>query len=129
MTMNKRLRRAPPKHRLAHRSGNATRPMATPSGANTITPFRVGPEPQPAQTLPSVSQRMPSGRPWSPASTKTRPWVSVPPSATSYTRMRFGLEPLSTTYSRRSSGEKHSPFGFGTSCTTASIRPLAGSSR
>ncbi len=58
--MNSRLRFTPPKQTLAQRSGSRMRPISLPSGANTATPSSPSPPEKPHQTLPSVSQRMPS---------------------------------------------------------------------
>ena len=93
--MNRRLRRAPPKHTLAHVSGRRIIPMRSPAGVSTWTPGRA-----PAQTLPSTSQRMPSAAeavvvPGMSSFAKERLFRIAPPS-TSKTRISRGA-PVSAT--------------------------------
>src|SRR5690606_41902466 len=54
--MNRRLRCAPPKHRLAQRSGRWIWPIRLPCGEITMTPSLPSPMPQPHHRLPSTSQ-------------------------------------------------------------------------
>jgi hypothetical protein len=54
--MNRRLRRNPPKHTLALRSGRSFLPIALPTELNTMTPSLPVPPPQPHQRLPFESQ-------------------------------------------------------------------------
>src|SRR5581483_151091 len=104
-----------------------TRRTILPSGLKTTTPSSPSPPPQPHQRLPSVSQRKPSGTP-APQCTNTPLLASLSPS-TSNTWMSRGLAPLSTTYSRDSSGEKQSPFGRLISAVTTLACPDLGSTR
>src|SRR5437773_1855671 len=62
--MNNRLRFVPPKQRLATTSGVWRKASNSPLGAWTRTPsVSTPPQPHPHQTLPSVSQRIPSVNP------------------------------------------------------------------
>ncbi len=71
-----------------------------------------------------MSQRKPSGIPV-PQSMNTRPFANrVPRSTTSKTRISRGTAPLTTTYSRDSSGENARPLGRGMSPTTIVAWPL-----
>jgi hypothetical protein len=118
--MNSRLRKRPPKHRLAARSGNAMWPIGLAFLSNTRTPSRsAAPMPHPHHKLPSISTRKPSGVPAS-ASIKMRFLASFfPPSTTSNARInRFGAAREATTYRIDSSGENASPFGPSTSSAT-----------
>src|ERR1039458_10489589 len=62
--MNRRLRLAPPKHRLAQISGSRIMPIRSPPGEKTCTPSYPAPaQPAPTQMLPSISARIPSAKP------------------------------------------------------------------
>ena len=77
--MNSRLRLTPPKVRLAMTSGVCRKASNSPAELCTRTPLVSGPpQPQLHQTLPSVSQRMPSVKPGA-KSANTRGRDSVVP--------------------------------------------------
>src|SRR5947209_14788000 len=71
--MNRRFRFGPPKHRFAHTSGRRMRPISRPSGDQIVTPLY--PTARPAllehHTLPSTSQRAPSGPHFTPSTMKS----------------------------------------------------------
>src|SRR5437660_1950960 len=111
--MKSRFRLGPPKHRLPHTSGNRIRPMRRPSGAHTVTPLY--PTARPAllehQTLPSTSQRTPSGEHLTPSIVKSANrlgfagLLSAPTSKTKTSPLPPGPAspgplPVLTTYSR-----------------------------
>src|SRR6476620_8594212 len=110
--MNNRLRFGPPKHRLPQTSGKRMRPTSLPRGVQIVTPLY--PRARPAllehHTLPSTSQRTPSGPHFTPSIMKSakRLGLETDPSAfTSSTNMSPlppgpvspGPLPVLTTYS------------------------------
>src|SRR3954463_3121677 len=103
--MNSVFPSGPPKHRFAGVSGTRILPSSFPSDENTCTP-----SPALDQRFPSTSHRIPSGPPLS-ILQNTRPLLSPLSAPTSYTHTSRGL-PLSATYNRFSSGEKHRPLGI-----------------
>src|SRR2546429_9366745 len=89
--MNNRLRFVPPKQRLEMTSGVWRNATCSPFGAWTRTPLvSTPPQPQPHQTLPSVSQRMPSVNPGLKSANSLPPLTPVPLFTTSNTMILAG---------------------------------------
>src|SRR2546425_2459495 len=89
--MNNRLRFVPPKQRLAITSGVWRKASNSPLGAWTRTPsVSTPPQPHPHQTLPSVSQRIPSVNPGLKSAKTFPPRNAVPLLTTSNTMMLAG---------------------------------------
>src|SRR5438477_5536310 len=137
--MNRRFLLGPPKHRLPQTSGRRMRPISRPSAVQIVTPLY--PTARPAllehHTLPSASQRTPSGPHFTPSIVKSENRFTlavVPLAFASIANMSPcppgpvspGPLPVLTTYSRLKSGENARPFGSGTCCsvTTRAIVPL-----
>src|SRR2546427_10566633 len=117
--MNNRLRFVPPKQRLEITSGVWRNATCSPFGAWTRTPLvSTPPQPQPHQTLPSVSQRMPSVNPGLKSANSLPPLTPVPLFTTSNTMILARdlgppVSPVSAPPRRSKSGEKHKPLrGF-----------------
>src|SRR5205823_3578844 len=87
--MNRRFRFGPPKQTLPQISGIRMRPISLPVGVHTVTPLY--PTARPAlleiQTLPSTSQRIPSGPHFTPSTMQSVNsfWLEALLSATSNT--------------------------------------------
>mmetsp|Transcript_73761 Transcript_73761/g.196626 ORF Transcript_73761/g.196626 Transcript_73761/m.196626 type:complete len:204 (-) Transcript_73761:347-958(-) len=130
---------SPPKQRLLHWAPSTNWPTILPPGEKTCTPSAA-----PTYTRPSVSTLIPSGIPtgsFGPTLAKSlgfaNPHSPPPWSTTSKTVMLCGRSklivagvlntaPLSTTYSRRSSGLKASPLGRVKDTGIRSSRPVGG---
>src|SRR5438034_6318315 len=112
--MNNRLRFVPPKQRLEMTSGVWRNATCSPFGAWTRTPLvSTPPQPQPHQTLPSVSQRMPSVNPGLKSANSLPPLTPVPLFTTSNTMILAGncgpsVAPVSTTRSEEHTSELQS---------------------